>query len=118
MSTSASENEASTNDCGPAERIVLTITLRPGAEDEYQRRHDEIPAEMVAALHDAGFSEMRLFRHEQTVTIFSLCHPDADTCWARLRDNEANTRWDAENKHMLVGDPVIVTESREIWVMP
>jgi L-rhamnose mutarotase len=111
MSTSASDN-------GPAERIVLTITLEPGAAAEYQRRHDQIPAEMVQALHTAGFSEMRLFRHEQTVTIYSVCHPDAETCWAKLRAQDANTRWDAANAHLIVGEPVIVTESREIWVMP
>jgi L-rhamnose mutarotase len=99
------------------EHSLLQITLRPGVEDEYQQRHDEIWAEMVEALHAAGFSEMRLFRHEQTVSIYSVCHPDAETAWANLRATDVNTRWDEAGKHLLA-QPVELITSREIWVLP
>ncbi len=99
------------------EHSLLQITLRPGVEEEYQTRHDEIWPEMVEALHAAGFSDMRLFRHEQTVTIYSVAHPDAETAWARLRSTEVNARWDEAGAHLLA-QPVVLVPSSEIWVMP
>ncbi len=101
----------------PTEHSLLQITLRPGVEEEYQVRHDEIWPEMVEALHAAGFSEMRLFRHEQMVSIYSVCHPDAETAWARLRATEVNARWDEAGKHLLA-QPVELITSTEIWVLP
>lgn len=98
------------------EHSLLQITLRPGVEAEYERRHDEIWPEMVDALHTAGFSE-RIFRHEQTVSIYAVCHPDAETAWARLRSTDVNTRWDEAGKHLLA-QPVVLVTSPEIWVMP
>ena len=109
--------ESATSEGEPTEHSLLQITLRPGVEEEYQRRHDDIWPEMVEALHAAGFSEMRLFRHEQTVSIYSVCHPDAATAWARLRATEVNARWDEAGKHLLA-QPVSLITSQEIWVMP
>src|ERR1700690_1484906 len=85
------------------------ITGGAGVEAEYERRHDEIWPEMVEALHAAGFSEMRLFRHEQTVSIYSIAHPDTETAWARLRETEINTRWDEAGKHLLAQPVVLIT---------
>jgi len=99
------------------EHSLLQITLRPGVEAEYEQRHDEIWPEMVEALHASGFSEMRLFRHEQTVSIYAVCHPDAQTAWARLRETEVNARWDEAGKHLLA-QPVVLVTSPEMWVMP
>ena len=109
--------ESATSEGEPTEHSLLQITLRPGVEEEYQRRHDDIWPEMVEALHAAGFSEMRLFRHEQTVSIYSVCHPDAATAWARLRATEVNARWDEAGKHLLA-QPVVLITSPEIWAMP
>jgi L-rhamnose mutarotase len=100
-----------------SEHSLLQITLRKGVADEYQRRHDEIWPEMVLALHESGFSEMRLFRHEETVSIYSVCHPDAETAWARLRATEVNSRWDEAGKDLLA-QPVVLITSPEIWVLP
>jgi L-rhamnose mutarotase len=99
------------------EHSLLQITLRAGVEEEYQRRHDEIWPEMVQALHDSGFSEMRIFRSGQTVTIYSVAEPDTATAWARLRATEVNSRWDEAGAHLLQ-PPVVLIESPEIWVMP
>jgi len=110
-------SESTPEEHDATEHSLLTITLRPGVEDEYQVRHDEIWPEMVEALRASGFSEMRIFRHEQTVSIYSVCHPDAETAWARLRETEVNARWDEAGKHLLA-QPVVLVTSPEIWVMP
>jgi L-rhamnose mutarotase len=109
--------QSAASDNSGTEHSLLQITLRPGVEAEYERRHDEIWPEMVAALHASGFSEMRLFRHEQTVSIYSVCHPDAETAWARLRETDVNARWDEAGKHLLA-QPVVLITSAEMWVMP
>ncbi len=109
--------ESATPEGEATEYSLLQITLRPGVEEEYRRRHDDIWPKMVEALRASGFSEMRLFRHEQTVTIYSVRHPDAETAWARLRATEVNARWDEAGKHLLA-QPVVLITSPEIWVMP
>jgi L-rhamnose mutarotase len=97
------------------EHSLLQITLRPGVEAEYERGHDQIWPELVESLHAAGFGEMRLFRHRQTVSIYSVCHPGAETAWARLRETEVNTRRDEAAKHLLA-QPVVLITSKEMWV--
>src|SRR3712207_9046740 len=43
------------------------LEVRPGYEDEYVRRHDEIWPEMVEALREAGISNYSIFRHGLTL---------------------------------------------------
>ena len=40
------------------------LGVRPGYEEEYKRRHDDIWPEMVEALRSAGISNYSIFRHE------------------------------------------------------
>jgi len=56
---------------------------------------------MVEALHAAGFAEMRLFRHEQTVSIYSVCHPTRRPRGRACARPNVNTRWDEAGKHLL-----------------
>ena len=44
------------------ERLCFTFEIRPGTEDEYKKRHDEIWPELVDAIKEAGFANYSLFR--------------------------------------------------------
>jgi L-rhamnose mutarotase len=77
------------------ERTCFTFTLKPGTEDEYQRRHDEIWPEMVAALRESGIHNYTLFRRQLEVIAYAECEPDAETAFGRMGATEVDRRWSA-----------------------
>jgi L-rhamnose mutarotase len=46
------------------QRIGRMRRLRPGAEEEYERRHREVWPEVLAAIQRAGIQRYTIFRHE------------------------------------------------------
>jgi L-rhamnose mutarotase len=44
-------------------RFMWVLEVRPGYEQEYKRRHDEIWPEMIAELRRAGIRNYSIFRH-------------------------------------------------------
>lgn len=66
--------------------------VRPGYEEEYIRRHDEVWPEMVEALREAGISNYSIFRHG--LTLFGYFETD-DLRHTReyLANSETNGRW-------------------------
>jgi L-rhamnose mutarotase len=75
------------------ERACFTFTLRPGMEDEYKRRHDEIWPDLVEDIREAGVRNYSLFRRGSTVFAYCECDPDVATSFARLGESTANARW-------------------------
>jgi L-rhamnose mutarotase len=77
----------------PMQRYCFTFEIRPGSEEEYKRRHDEIWPELVAAIKAGGISNYSLFRRGTQVIAYCECEPDAATAFAKVGANEANARW-------------------------
>ncbi len=68
------------------------LEVRPGYEEEYKRRHDEIWPEMVEALRAAGIRNYNIFRHG--LTLFGYFETDDLAATQRaLAESEVNRRW-------------------------
>jgi L-rhamnose mutarotase len=68
------------------------LGVRPGYEDEYKRRHDEIWPEMEVALKEAGITSYSIFRHG--LTLFGYFETaDLEATIAALGASEVNRRW-------------------------
>ena len=68
-------------------RYAWVLEVRPGYEEEYKRRHDEIWPEMVAALREAGVRNYSIFRHG--LTLFGYFETeDLERTIARLGESE------------------------------
>ncbi len=66
--------------------------VRPGYEEEYRRRHDEIWPEMVEALREAGVRNYSIFRHG--LTLFGYFETDdLEQTQRYLANSEVNRRW-------------------------
>ena len=66
--------------------------VRPGYEEEYRRRHDEIWPEMVETLKEAGVRNYSIFRHG--LTLFGYFETDDLRQTQRyLANSEINRRW-------------------------
>jgi L-rhamnose mutarotase len=77
------------------ERSCFTFILKPGTEDEYKRRHDEIWPEMLEALRGSGISNYSLFRRGLEVIAYAECEPDAATAFAKMAATDVDQRWSA-----------------------
>ena len=68
------------------------LEVRPGHEEEYKRRHDEIWPEMVAALRKAGVHNYNIFRHG--LTLFGYFETDdLDATRRALAADPVNAKW-------------------------
>ena len=54
------------------------MTLLPGNEQEYKKRHDEIWPELATALKDAGVSDYSIYLDRQTNTLFAVLKRTVD----------------------------------------
>lgn len=74
-------------------QFAWVLELRPGYEEEYKRRHDEIWPDVVAETQAAGIRNYSIFRHGLTL-IGYFETDDLDWAIAHLNAGEANRRWD------------------------
>jgi L-rhamnose mutarotase len=73
-------------------RYAWVAEVRPGYEEEYRRRHDEIWPEMVEALREAGVRNYSIFRHG--LTLFGYFETDdLEHTQRYLANSEVNRRW-------------------------
>ncbi|MXN64381.1 L-rhamnose mutarotase [Stappia sp. GBMRC 2046] len=72
------------------EKYAFKMKLRPGCEDEYRKRHDEIWPELVTLLKEAGISDYSIHLDRETGTLFAVL-------W----------RWDGHTMDRLPLDPVM-----------
>ncbi|MEL0604173.1 L-rhamnose mutarotase [Pseudoalteromonas undina] len=54
------------------EKIAFTMTLIPGHEAEYEKRHDEIWPELVTELKNAGVYDYSIFHDPSSNTLFAV----------------------------------------------
>jgi L-rhamnose mutarotase len=54
------------------EKTAFVMTLLPGFEAEYERRHDEIWPELVTALKEAGVSDYSIFFEKESNKLFAV----------------------------------------------
>src|SRR5580692_1108695 len=68
------------------------LEVRPGYEEEYKKRHDEIWPEMIAALRAAGIRNYNIFRHG--LTLFGYFETDdLERTITILAKDPVNARW-------------------------
>ena len=68
------------------------LEVRPGYEEEYKKRHDEIWPEMVDMLKDAGLRNYNIFRHG--LTLFGYFETeDLKISINHIAKSEVNKKW-------------------------
>ena len=68
------------------------LEVRPGYEEEYKKRHDEIWPEMLEALQKAGIRNYSIFRYG--LTLFGYFETDdLQKAIAALATDPVNARW-------------------------
>ena len=72
--------------------FAWVLEVRPGYEEEYKKRHEEIWPEMVEMLHESGVKNYSIFRHG--LTLFGYFETeDLEKTIAHINQSEINQKW-------------------------
>jgi len=74
-------------------RLAFTMRLKPGCEQEYRRRHEQIWPELKALLKETGISDYSIFLDPQTGTLFGCQRQAGRSSSQDLGSNPVVQRW-------------------------
>lgn len=75
------------------EKIAFVMQLKPGCEQEYEKRHDEIWPELVEQLKAAGVSDYSIFLHPETLQLFGVLKRTDDHGMNELPQTGIMQKW-------------------------
>lgn len=93
-------------------RHAFTMKLKPGYEEEYKKRHDEIWPELQKVLSEAGIRNYSIYLDEATGTLFACqeledgfegvsSHPVVQKWWSYMADIMETNPDDSPVEHPL-----------------
>ena len=74
------------------QQFAWVLEVRPGYEDEYKKRHEEIWPEMVDMLRNAGVRNYSIFRHGLTLVCYFETD-DLEQLIAAVNASDVNRLW-------------------------
>jgi L-rhamnose mutarotase len=74
-------------------RKAFVMSVHPGAEAEYARRHQQIWPELEAVLRAHGVHNYSIFLHEETRQLFAYAEIESEERWAAIAATEVCRRW-------------------------
>jgi len=74
-------------------RKAFVMSIHPGAEAEYARRHDPIWPEFEATLKAHGVHNYSIFLHPQTRQLFAYVEVEDEARWAAIAETEICRKW-------------------------
>lgn len=77
----------------PMLRKAFVMSVLPGSEDEYLRRHNPIPPDLEAVLKSHGVHNYSIFLHPQTLQLFGYAEVESDEQWASIAATDPCRRW-------------------------
>lgn len=75
------------------ERYAFKMSLNPGCEAEYKKRHDQIWPELVDLLHEAGISDYSIHLDRETNILFGFLTRTVPHGMAALPETAIMKRW-------------------------
>lgn len=87
------------------QKYAFKMQLNPGAQDEYQRRHDAIWPELVVLLRDAGVQDYSIHLDPDTHILFGVLWRRDDHTMADLPAHPVMQRWWAHMADLMQTHP-------------
>jgi L-rhamnose mutarotase len=81
------------------------MTLRPGQQAEYARRHEAIWPDLRDVLKSHGVSNYSIFLERGTDKLFAYAELESEELWGRIADTEACRRWWSYMKELMLTNP-------------
>ncbi len=74
-------------------RKAFVMSVNPGSEAEYARRHQPIWRELADVLTAHGVRNYSIFLHEETRQLFAYAEIEDEARWAAIAQTEVCRRW-------------------------
>lgn len=74
-------------------RRAFVMSVEPGCEIEYERRHRPIWPELEAVLQAHGVGNYSIFLHPETLQLFAYVEFADEAQWAAIADTDVCRRW-------------------------
>jgi L-rhamnose mutarotase len=78
------------------------MTLKPGNQDEYERRHQPIWPELRNVLKEHGVSNYSIFLNRSTGQLFAYVEVESEASWQQIAQTEVCQRWWAYMKDLML----------------
>ena len=86
-------------------RKAFLMTLKPGHQDEYERRHNPIWPELQEVLKRHGVSNYSIFLERASGRLFAYAEVESEELWQRIARTDACRRWWAHMKELMLTNP-------------
>jgi L-rhamnose mutarotase len=86
-------------------RKGFIMTLRPGNQAEYVKRHNPIWPELERTLKEHGVSTYSIFLDRENDRLFAYAVVESEELWQRIAMNETCRRWWAQMKELMLTNP-------------
>ena len=86
-------------------RKAILMTLKPGHQEEYERRHKPIWAELRMALQQHGVHSYSIFLDRGTDKLFAYAEIESEELWQQLARTESCRRWWSYMKELMLINP-------------
>lgn len=101
-------------------RHAFKMKLKPGFEEEYKKRHDEIWPELQEVLSKAGIHDYSIFLDKETLTLFAIQKLEEDYKDEDITGNPVVKKWWDYMKDIMETNPdhsPVATSLEEVFHM-
>lgn len=99
-------------------RKAFVMSVAPGCEAEYERRHNPVWPELEAVLKAHGVHNYSIFLHPATRQLFAYAEIESEAQWAAIAEAEVCKKWWAHMKDLMPSNPddsPVAEELREVF---
>ena len=83
-------------------RKAFLMTLKPGCQFEYERRHNPIWPELETVLQEHGVRNYSIFYDHATERLFAYAEIESEESWQQMADTEVCKRWWSHMKDLML----------------
>jgi len=83
-------------------RKAFLMTLKPGSQSEYERRHRDVWPELESILKQHGVQNYSIFLDRTTDRLFAYAEIESNEQWQRIAQTEVCRRWWAHMKDLML----------------
>lgn len=103
------------------QRIAFKMTLFPGQESEYQKRHEALWPELAALLKDTGISDYSIFLDRATNSLFGVLKIESPLNLEALPHHPVMKKWWVYMKDIMASNPddsPVSVPLKEVFYLP
>jgi L-rhamnose mutarotase len=83
-------------------RKAFLMTLRPGHQEEYERRHNPIWLELQTVLTQHGVHNYSIFLDRAADKLFGYAEIESEALWQAIAQTESCQRWWSHMKELML----------------